>query len=262
MTGYHLPSIGRPFAPTVARGLALALVLGLVGFTAVAEPGAVDVPGQIIVSGHAEVTIAPTTAAFSIGVNTQAPTAAAAGEQNARLTKDVMAALERAGLTREEIKGTRVSVNRRWEYGTAGQRARTVAFEASNTIRIETHRLADVGVIIDAALAGGATSASDVSFRADRLDAARREALAQAVATARADAEALARAGGGSLGALLLLSTERGADFGGGAMNEMIVTASRAAAPPPVPTTIVAGDITVSASVTGRWRFVAPGGAR
>ena len=111
-------------------------------------------------------------------------------------------------------------------------------------------------MVIDAALAAGATSASDVGFSADDLDEARHRALGQAVAAARGDAEALARAGGGTLGELLLLSTERAPDYSGGGLNEIVVTATRASAPPPVPTTVLPEQITVSASVTGRWRFI------
>ena len=235
---------------------ALALVAGFHGESLAADPGAALTPGQITVSGRGEVSIPPSTATFSIGVNTRAPTAAAAGEQNARLSKDILAALERAGLPLQDVKRSQLSVHRQWDYNTNGQRAKSSAFEATNAIRIETHRLDQVGIVIDAALAAGATSASDVGFSADDLDEARHRALGQAVAAARGDAEALARAGGGTLGELLLLSTERAPDYSGGGLNEIVVTATRASAPPPVPTTVLPEQITVSASVTGRWRFI------
>ncbi len=232
------------------------------GHSVAADLASANPPGQIIVTGSADVSLPPSTARFSIGVSTRAPSAAAAGEQNARLSRDVLAALDRAGLARAEIKGSNVTVNRRWEYDSSGQRSKASAFEANHTIEIETHRLAQVGVFIDEALAAGATSTSDVSFSADRIDEARREALSEAVAAARGDAEALARAGGGTLGELQLLSTEREPGYPGGLLNGAVVSAARMSAPPPVPTTVLPTEITVSASVTGRWRFVPPPAAR
>ena len=235
---------------------ALGLVAALPGESLAADPGAAIAPAQITVSGRGEVSVPPSTATFSIGVNTRAPTAAAAGELNARLSKDVLAALERAGLPRQDVKRSQLSVNRRWDYNANGQRTKASAFEATNTIEIETHRLDQVGVVIDAALGAGATSASDVGFRAYDIDAARHRALSQAVAAARGDAEALARAAGGTLGELLLLSTGPVSDYAGVPLAEMAVAAAPRVAPPPVPTTVLPGDITVDASVNGRWRFV------
>ncbi len=237
---------------------ALILAAGMVGFCVAAEPAVPGSPAQIIVSGHSEVSLPPTTAAFSIGINTRGQSAAAASENNARLSKDVLATLERVGLTRSEIKGSHLSVNRRWEYGSNGQRAKSFSFEATNTIEIQMHQLATVGELIDEALSAGATSASDVTFSADHIDEARHQALAQAVAAAFGDAQALARAGGGMLGELLLLSTERTGETFNGGVQEVVVTAARAmqAAPPPVPTQILPNAITVTANVIGRWRFI------
>jgi uncharacterized protein len=234
-------------------GLTIAAVF--TGTCVAAEPGSQSTSGQVVVSGHAEVSVPPSTATFSIGINTRAPTAAGAADQNARLSKIVLAALERAGVTRDEIKGSHLSVNRQWEYASNGQHRKASAFEADNSIDIETHRLEKIGIIIDEALSAGATSASDVHFSADRIDEVRHQALSEAVSAARADAEVVARAGGGSLGELLLLSTERMTDRTDGGLDEVVVTALRRDKAY-VPSTIVLKKIKVGATVIGRWRFV------
>ncbi len=248
----------------IGGGTFLAIIL-LAGTTApgvAAEPGTPGGPGQIVVSGSSEASLPPSTATFSIGISTRAPTAAGAGEQNARKTKDVMAAMQRAGVSREEIKGTHLSVSRTWDYAANGQRAKASSYEATNSIQIETRRLDQVGTVIDEALTAGATSSSGVSFSADRIDEARHQVLMQAVTAARADAETLARAGGGTLGELLLLSTEPSGSNYGVQMNESM--------PPPPPkvmaapalasTEIMPSQITVNANVVGRWRFVPAAG--
>jgi uncharacterized protein len=210
---------------------------------------------QIVTSGSAEAFVPPSTASFSIGVMTSAPTAAAAGEDNARLSTSVLAALERAGLKRDEISGSQLGVRPRWEYDDKGRHPRRSAFEANNTIQIATADLSQIGNYIDAALSAGATDASEITFSAKDIEEVRHRALGQAVAAAKADAEAMARAGGGSLGDLLLLTTERINEASGAELAEVIVTGARRPREP-VNTDVIPSQIQVSARVIARWRFV------
>ena len=64
-----------------------------------------------------------------------------------------------------------------------------------------------MGRVIDAALAKGANEISSLQFFSSKADSARSVALAAAVADAKAQAEVMARAAGGSLGQLLELNT-------------------------------------------------------
>jgi uncharacterized protein YggE len=116
--------------------------------------------------------------------------------------------------------------------------------------------------LLDAALSAGATDVSDVNFAAKDIDEARRRALGQAVAAARADAEAMARAGGGALGDLLLLTTEKINDSSGGDLDEVIVTGTRRSRQSPVNTEVLPSDIKVSARIIARWKFVVPAGPK
>src|SRR5215469_12403017 len=95
----------------------------------------------------------------------------------------------------------------RWNYDQATQRQKLAGYEATTIMQIETDRLERLGAYMDAGLGAGATGVSMVSFSAKNSDEARRRALVQAVSQARTDAETVARAGGGSLGPLLLLTT-------------------------------------------------------
>ena len=118
-------------------------------------------------------------------------------------------------------------------------------------VQVEVRRIEDVGKVIDASLAAGATNIGSVGLYASNTDAARREALQQAVAKARAEAEAAASAAGGSLGALLELTVN---PTGGGPqpMPRFSVMAQSAAAPTPVE----AGEHVVTTAVHVRWQFV------
>jgi uncharacterized protein YggE len=242
---------------TKIAGVAVTFVMWtFAGDSAVAQQmSANPAAPQIVVSGNAEVSVPPAKASFSVGVMTSAPTAAAAGEANARISKAVLAALDRAGLKRGEIMGSHLGVSPRWEYDDKGQHPKRGGFDANNSIQIETENLAQIGNFIDAALSAGATDASDITFAAKDIDGARRRALGQAVIAARADAEAMARAGGGTLGELLLLSTE-GANEGRDVGLQEVVFASARRAQQTVATDVIPSQIKVTARVVTRWRFV------
>ena len=225
----------------------------LVGNPVRAEPTDSAAVGQIVVTGSGEVTIPPTTGVFSVTVTTYASKAAAAGEANARASKAVMDALAASGLAPGDIKGTELDVGPRWDY--SGSERRRNGYSAANTIRIETDNLAGIGSVIDAVLAAGATEVSDVSYRSKHIDAAREAALTKAVQAVRAEAEVIARANGGTLGAMLLMNTKPGSM--GEGYEQVIVTAyRRASAPAAPPTSVRPSDIEVVREIEGRWRFV------
>jgi uncharacterized protein YggE len=140
--------------------------------------------------------------------------------------------------------------------------ARRDGFQANNTLEIETATLDRLGAWVDAALGAGATNVSNPRFKPADETALRHLALSRAVQAARGDAEVVAAAAGGSLGAILRIS--QGPDFGFGPMGGLNLDApapGSALARGAVPTNIVPSDIHLTATVTGEWRFVAGAGA-
>lgn len=135
-------------------------------------------------------------------------------------------------------------------------------YVAHTVLRVQLAKLNDVGQVIDAALASGATGVEGVMFESSVVLEARRGALADAAAAARADAEVLAKAMGGTLGPLISTATAGGYDarranvlmrsgyFGGGGGGIGGVGGGGG------PTQIAPNEIVVSAGVVARWRFV------
>jgi len=205
---------------------------------------------QIITVGSADETIRATTASFSIDIASLAASAASASANSARVAERVRNALEAARMSGNEIVQSQLTVAPRWEYDQATQRQKRTGFEATTIIQIETDRLERLGAYMDAALGAGATGISMVAFSAKNSDEARRRALVHAVAEARTDAETIARAGGGSLGQLLLLTTAPENTPRG--VEPLAVAAARTVAG----TNITPSQIKVTASVMGHWRFV------
>ncbi len=228
------------------------LVAGvLAAHAAAAETGAV---ANIVASGSGEVSIPPTRASFAIGITTDAATASQASADNARISKAVAEALAAAGVGREGFARSRPNVGPRWTYDEPTRRQKKTGYEASNTMTVETEQLERVGAYIDVALDAGATDVSDVSFSARNADEARRQVLAQAVERARVDATTMATAGGGTLGELVLLTTEPDEVRPGPHAATVMVAAQRVGNR--TTTSVTPGEILVTASVVGRWTFV------
>jgi len=204
----------------------------------------------VTTSGNGEARATPDRATIFIGVQSRAATAAAAASDNGRRQKAVLDTLKALGLAGEQLSTINYNVQPEMTYPQGGT-PRVVAYNVTNTVRAEVKRIDDVGKIIDAALAKGANEISSLQFTSTKADSARRAALAEAVANARSDAEAIAKASGGSLGTLLEVSsvapTIRPIMYDRGMMSM-----AKAGAPTP----IEPGEMTVQANVTAKWAIV------
>ena len=226
--------------------LALSLAVLPLGAAAAQLPSAPPARPQLVTSGEGEVLVTPDRAFVDIAVETAAPTAVEAAAENARLIATVSEAIQRAGIPAAAISGAGyyVSAHTVYEQGTSRQQG----YRAANTLRIETERFDRLGPVVDAALAAGANRVNDVRYTVRDPAAARRGAIAAAVRRARDDAEAMARAAGGSLGPLLELSTVRSEVPG--------VISGVAARAVRDETSITPRQLAVRAVVTARWAFV------
>lgn len=217
---------------------------------------------DIVTSATGEARVTPDRAQIFIGVQTRAATAAQAGTDNARKTRAVIDAVKARGIPAEQIATSEYNLypeyDQREQPREGPQTPRVIGYVVSNTVRIEVRRLDQVGMIIDAALAAGANLVNMIQFFASNVDVARRSALAEAVARARGDADALAKAAGGSLGGLFELNTQSPPvrPMVGG---ERLMRMDAAAV---VQTPIEPGQQTLTVWVSGRWAFVPGAGSR
>jgi len=208
---------------------------------------------QIVVSGSGEARVAPDRAIINVGVFSRATTAAAAANDNARRQRAIIDTLRALGFASEQISTMNYNVNPEMQHNPQTGRTTVTGYTVSNTVRVDVRRLEQIGPAIDASLAKGANQINGLDFYVFNADEPRRRALAQAIERARADADAMARAAGGSLGTLLELST------GFTPMPMMrqeyaMATAMRAQADAPTP--IQPGEDVIRAIVTTRWQFV------
>ena len=244
-------------ASTFVRPFLLAVIVTVAAVPVTAQVVSTPVPAvappAIAVSAVGESRITPDRAMLHVAVESQGETAAAAAATNAAKQTKVIDAVKAVGVAAAQIRTAGYNVFPEYAQG-AGRAPRVTGYRANNTVQVEIRTLADIGKIIDASLAAGATNIGGIGLFASNTDAARREALQQAVAKARAEAEAAAAAAGGSLGPLIELST---VPFDTPRpmmrqMGDMVALQASGAASTPIET----GETIIQAVVQVRWQFV------
>jgi uncharacterized protein len=213
-------------------------------------------PPQIIVSGMGETRVTPDRAIINIGVYSRAATAAAAARENARKQQTIVDTLIALGFGRDQISTLNYSVSPEMRQLPQSGRMEVTGYTVSNTVRVDVRRLDQIGPAIDASLAKGANQINGLDFYVSNSDEPRRRALTQAIERARLDADAIARAAGGSLGALLEISTS---GAGGPIIMRREMAMMGRAQAADVQTPIEPGEEMVRVVVNARWQFM-PGG--
>lgn len=203
-------------------------------------------PPTIVATGEGRREVPPDLVTIVLAVQTRASTPRqAAIENNERMTV-VLQALRQAGLDSSEISTAHYTV-----YPQTWRNENDTVYVANNAVRIETTKLDLLAPVIGAALDAGATTVSALEFGLSDRGPATRDALGDAVRNARLQAEALAAAAGGTLGALEELSTQ---PVGYGPVFErrdVAMMSVQSGGPPITP-----GQVTITAIVTARWQFV------
>ncbi len=102
-----------------ALGLLLATACAAPAAIAQAAPAAADAvarPATLNLSAYGETRIAPDLATINLGVNTEAPTAAAALQANATQMTKVIAALRKAGIADKDIQTSGLNLSAQYDY--------------------------------------------------------------------------------------------------------------------------------------------------
>jgi uncharacterized protein YggE len=227
----------------------LAFALALPSFAQQPSPTASEPTTRTItVSGTGIVRSEPDEAVLWIGVQTQADTANQALRDNAAKMTKVIDALVRAGVRKDDIATSSVSLSP--NYGSDGQRV--TSFMATNQVTATVSEMSRVGEVIDRAVAAGANLTSGVTFQLSERNQGVNEALDEAVQDARSKAQALAAATGSRLGDVVSV-TETSTGVSPPVYDVRAVEAAGAATPTP----IVPADVETQVSVTVVWELSA-----
>jgi len=205
---------------------------------------------MVVTVGRGEVELKPDRARIEFGVETRAQTAAAAAAENSRRLRAMLDTVQRLGIAAEQIQTANLQVTPEMVYPGQGQPPKVSGYVTHNSVRLEVQKLEQVGSLIDATLAKGATNVTGLQFYSSCATEARREALVKAVLAARLDAEAMVKAAGYQLGALIEISGPPPSD--GPVWASMDLARPRMAALAE-PTPVNPGELKISEVVTVRW---------
>jgi len=227
----------------------LALILAPLEVHAQDSAAPVTSNPQIVVTGHGEVKMSPDRATIQIAVQTKAGTASEAAAQNAAKQQAVLTALRALGLTNDQLSTVNYQVYPEQRYE-QGKEPVITGYNVVNTIVADIRRIDQVGKVIDAALSHGANVISSLQFYSSNTEAGRRVAIGNAITAARGDAEAAARAAGGSLGDLIEINVIAFTPPRPMMARQSMLATDAAETP------INPGQETLAVDVATRWRFV------
>jgi hypothetical protein len=199
-------------------------------------------PPQITVTGEGQVEAAPDMATMTLGVTTEARTAAEAVSSNSAQLAQVLGRLRDAGVAERDLQTTGLTLNPNWQAPSEGGTPRITGYIASNMLTVRLRDLTATGGVLDAAIGDGANTFNGLSFGLSDPAPAMAEARRRAVADAMARAKLLTEAAGLTLGPVLSI-TEGGVRAQPGPMFRMEAAADMA-----VP--VAGGAVETAASVT------------
>jgi uncharacterized protein YggE len=167
-------------------------------------------PGVISVSGEGVATVAPDMAVISLTVLREAETARAALDANNEAMTKVLAAMKAEGIAERDLQTGAFSVQPRWVYpkNDDGQNRepQIVGYSVNNTLTVRIRDLSRLGAILDTSVSMGVNQGGDVMFTNDDQESVRETARLDAVAKAKAKAEAMTGALGVTLGRITQIS--------------------------------------------------------
>jgi uncharacterized protein len=164
--------------------------------TAMAQSNSpVVTPSTLNLNVNSNVKKAPDMATISAGVVTQARTAKAAMDDNARRLSAAFTALKAAGIADRDLQTSGINLSPQYNY-IANQRPTIKGYEASNRVTVRIRKLENIGPVLDALVAQGVNEINGPTFGLDNPEAELDTARTEAMATAMRRAELYARASG------------------------------------------------------------------
>jgi uncharacterized protein YggE len=189
----------KVFALLVVGGLFATLLAGCgqAPITVTSAPNIRTINAQ----GHGEIYIVPDVAYIYVGVRVDANEVSDALNKNNAQAQAVAEAVKSLGVDAKDIQTASFNVYPMSDYGMDGTITRKY-FVVENTVYITVRDLSKLGNLLDAVVRSGANTINSISFDVLNKEAALEQARDMAIAKAKAEAEAIAKASGVTLGDL------------------------------------------------------------
>lgn len=191
---------------TVAATTALCAVLA----SAVAVGAEAERPRTISVSGQGEIQAEPDRALVTLGIESRKPKME---EARAEVTKTVDAVLK---LTRDlkidqkYVRTTRINIQPEYNWEQNTRERNLIGYFVSRQVEIDLRDLDKLGQLMEKSFDLGVNQVGDPRLDSSKRRDLEREALAKAVADAKLNAEAVAKAAGARIGAPRTIAASSG----------------------------------------------------
>jgi uncharacterized protein YggE len=198
--------IGGVVAAMIVAAGAIGAIFARPGVTQAAQTVGGSVVRQITVIGTGEVKGAPDQATVQLGVQSQAQTSSAALADNNTKMEALIAKLKELGIADKDIQTSNFSISP--TYGDDGQTV--TGYQVNNSASVTIRDIASTGTLLDSVVEAGSNSIYGISFGIGDSKALQGEARNAAIADAKVQAEAMAKAAGGSVGQILSITESIG----------------------------------------------------
>jgi uncharacterized protein YggE len=228
------------------------VALTVAGLSHAAPAAGPPYPPRISVDAEGEVTATPDVARLTLEMETQAATAAAAGQENAKQAGRVLAALKAKLGPGDKLRTLGYRLTPVYAAKDKSSPPEIKGYRAVNRIEVKVMDVARLGTMIDTALASGATRVNGPYWSHSRMEELQQQAAVNALERARRLAEALAQAAGLQIKGVDKISTGIRIIAPRAAREGYLM--SRAASPAPS-TPIEAGEEEIKAHVQAVFRL-------
>ncbi len=185
--------------------LALSVLLSACGGPTTINQAAQPTVRSVSVSGMGEASITPDIAFIYLGVHTEDASASQAVAANNVQTQEVIEALQNFGIDTKDIRTTNFSIWPSQNYSPEGLPLDT-RYVVDNTVYVTVRDLAKLGELLDVVISAGVNTVNSIQFDVADKDEALKQARADAVKNAQAQAQELAAAAGVELGEIQFIS--------------------------------------------------------
>jgi uncharacterized protein YggE len=208
-------------------------VLVIAGFSLYPAWGTEAIPPpSISVAAEGKVMATPDMATLTLEVETQAATAAAASQENARQADRMLKALKPTLGPPDQLRTLGYRLTPVYSYEDKSAPPAVKAYRAVNQFEVKIKEVARLGEVIDTSLKHGATRVNGPVWGHSHSEELQRQAAVAALERARRLAEALAQAAGLKIKSVAKIST--GAHFIAPQASGANYLAAKAATPTPI----------------------------
>ena len=184
---------------------------------------------HVVVQGEGEVSVAPDAAIVTLVARHRASTPSEAKRVVDRAVDALLTAAPGFEISTDDITASDLALSESIDYDD-NDRPLPPAHVARREVKVRLDDLDALGAYMDAALAGGFTEVSDVTFKSSQEAGLREQARARAIAQAKEKASGLATAFGGTLGmvySINSLNSVQAHGYGNTTLDRIEVTGSR-----------------------------------